>query len=127
MNKKQNKYTKYVELWYDDNEVLNPFLCGKMPIPERDVWRDTHQDGKREGFSHKEYIPVYSYQRGWRWNRKRILTYLRDIDREIYDIHFILYHEHALREVLGDKHFRDLIRELGWSFMYKKKGWSNEG
>ncbi len=73
---------------------------------------------KRDGVTGRfdiDFIPIFSTQKGWRWNRERILwaidTYpkatLRALDR--YLIHD--FSQNILRVIFG-KHFKAFIREL---------------
>ncbi len=122
-------YTKYVELTYL-NEHEFPHLCGKEPVSKRVIWRDVHDlPNPPTDIDEPSYVPVFSHLRGWRWNRKAILNYLNNISLEMHDLNFFLYHEQELREVLGNKHFKDLLKELGWyhEFCEERKTYVHPG
>ncbi len=103
-------YTKYVD-------TQSGGLCGSMPRLPRDVWRDCHCDNKPR--IDQRYRPVYSFQRGWRWNRRHIIEYLHR-DCWGFIAGFFAYHCDDLIEIMGNKHFNDLLRETGAMGEFKR-------
>ena len=65
-----------------------------------------------------DLVPVFSYGRGWRWNRQHILKFLAISEEDA--LRFMSYHEPQLKEILGAKHLKSLLIELGIYAQFKE-------
>lgn len=121
---KEEKHTEWIVLLYDSNGSLTQILPAMVFVKNKEElikllrrYPSQYKEkcNNRTDTTFLEYIPLFSTQRGWKWNKKQIISCLDRfpveasfiLDLYLGDLHTQMYFRKIFR-----KHFKCFLKDI---------------